>query len=361
MPDAIPTSPEAVTPDWLTGALRDGGALDPASAVASTAVESMGERGGVNGETARLLLDYEGAPGPASLIVKFPAPRDGALGVATFQRWYEREVRFYRELAPEGVIATPRCYFAALESPSQYLLLLEDLEPAHRLGDQLAGATSVEAEAAVDVLARFHARWWGDATLDDHPWMPFTTVGLHNAGPVGRTFARTWAAVSQALGETLPAGVTPLIDRAVELYPALLEAASSPPITVIHGDFRLDNLFFDAGGAVTTIDWQFTARCRGAYDLAYFVGLDLDAAAREAHETALQQRYVDVLREHGVAGYDLDQCRRDYALGLLLSFAVFTIGAAGEQPNERMRAVHEVGLQRLAGAILEADTAAWLR
>lgn len=361
MPDPIPNSPEAITPAWLTAALRDGGALDATSAVAGIEVASIGERGGVNGETARLLLDYEGAPGPASLIAKFPAPRDGALGVATFQRWYEREVRFYRELAPEAVIATPHCYLAALESPSRYLLLLEDLEPAHRLGDQLAGATPAEAEAAVEAIARFHARWWEDATLEDHPWMPFTTVGLHNAGPVGGTFARTWAAVSQALGEALPAAVRPLIDRAVERYPALLKAASSPPVTVIHGDFRLDNLFFDPAGAVTTIDWQFTSRCRGAYDLAYFVGLNLDAPAREAHEAALQERYVDVLGEHGVEGYDLDQCRRDYALGLLLSFAVFTIGAAGEQPNERMRAVHEVGLQRLAGAILDADTAAWLR
>ncbi len=357
----MPAGPEAITPAWLTAVLRDGGDLDGSSVVASVEVASIGERGGVNGETARLLLDYEGVPGPASLIAKFPAPRDGALGVATFQRWYEREVRFYRELAPEGVIATPRRYFAELESPSQYLLLLEDLGPAHRLGDQLAGATPAEAEAAVETIARFHARWWEDATLDDHPWMPFTTVGLHNAGPVAGTFARTWAAVSRTLGETLPAAVTPLIDRAVERYPALLEAASSPPVTVIHGDFRLDNLFFDRDGAVTTIDWQFTSRCRGAYDLAYFVGLNLDAATREAHEAALQQRYVDVLREHGVERYGLDQCRSDYALGLLLSFAVFTIGAAGEQPNERMRAVHAVGLQRLAGAILDAGTDEWLR
>ncbi len=361
MPDAIPASPEAITPPWLTAALRDGGALDASSAVVRIAVASIGERGGVNGETARLRLDYEGAPGPASLIAKFPAPRDGALGVATFQRWYEREVRFYDELAPQGAIATPRRYFAALESPAQYVLLLEDLEPAHRLGDQLAGATLAEAEAAVEAIARFHARWWEHPTLVDHPWMPFTTVGLHNAGPVGGAFASAWAAVSQAPGAPLPAAVAPLIDRAVERYPALLEAASAPPVTVIHGDFRLDNLFFDPSGAVTTIDWQFTSRCRGAYDLAYFVGLNLDAATREAHEAALQQRYVDVLREHGVERYDLDQCRRDYALGLLLSFAVFTIGAAGEQPNERMRAVHATGLQRLAGAILHAGTEAWLR
>ena len=36
---------------------------------------------------------------------------------------------------------------------------------------------------------------------------------------------------------------------------------------------------------------------------------------------------------------------------VLLGFAVFLIGAAGEQPNERMARVHEVGLARLAAAI----------
>ena len=32
------------------------------------------------------------------------------------------------------------------------------------------------------------------------------------------------------------------------------------PITLVHGDYRLDNLFFDATGAITAIDWQIAAK-----------------------------------------------------------------------------------------------------
>jgi hypothetical protein len=359
----LPTRSDEITPAWLTSILGESGAIEGGGAVTSIAVEPIGERSGVNGETVRLRLAYDGA-GPPTLIAKLPAQRDGALGMATFQRWYEREVRFYREIASEGAISTPRCYFAALESPSEYLLLLEDLEAEHRLGDQLAGATLAESEAAVDAIARLHARWWADPSLEDHAWLPLTTVGLQNAMPVGRTFGRTWDFVSSSLDGVIPPGAAPLIDRAVRAYPALLRAASSAPITVIHGDFRLDNLFFagDAAGAgaVTMIDWQFASRCRGAYDLAYFVGLNMDIDDRAEHESALQERYVAALSEHGVEGYGLADCGRDYALGLLMSFAVFTIGAAGEQPNERMRAVHETGLWRLAYAILDAEVEPWL-
>jgi Ser/Thr protein kinase RdoA (MazF antagonist) len=146
--------------------------------------------------------------------------------------------------------------------------------------------------------------------------------------------------------------------RVVEAYPALLARLAAAPATIIHGDYRLDNLFFDAAGAVAVIDWQFVSRCRGIYDVAYFIGLDLEPAARRAHEQALLAQYVATLAAHGVAGYSLETARVDYRRALLLAFAVFLIGAAGEQPNARMARVHEVGIARLAAAIAETDAIA---
>ena len=40
---------------------------------------------------------------------------------------------------------------------------------------------------------------------------------------------------------------------------------------MIHGDFRADNLFFEADGSVAAVDFQLIGTGRGAYDLAYFV------------------------------------------------------------------------------------------
>merc|ERR1711908_149788 len=58
-------------------------------------------------------------------------------------------------------------------------------------------------------------------------------------------------------------------------YASLLERLARPPLTLLHGDFRLENLRFSTCSpvSVAAFDWQFVCRGRGAYDLAYFLAL----------------------------------------------------------------------------------------
>ena len=51
---------------------------------------------------------------------------------------------------------------------------------------------------------------------------------------------------------------------------------------MIHGDFRADNLFFEADGSVAAVDFQLIGTGRGAYDLAYFVTQSIDRRGRLA-------------------------------------------------------------------------------
>jgi hypothetical protein len=360
----FPAAPEALDAAWLTTALRADGSLDPASRVTALRLGPV-DLGGVNGDVYRVLPRYTGAPGPLTLIAKFPAHAPAARGVAGFQRWYEREVRAYRELnGPDGAagaLPMPGCHFAALGDDGGFFLLLDDLG-ARNQGDQLAGCSATDALTAVRTIARVHARWWDAPALGDAlDWLPLTTVGLDHARPVQGAFARAWSAVAGAVDA--PRGFAARVPRLIERYPDLLAEAARPPLTVIHGDYRLDNLFFDTTAGerhVRAIDWQFTSRCRGMYDVAYFAALDLQPDARRAAEPRLLAAYRETLAEAGVSGYDADQARRDYELGLMLTFATFVIGAAGEHANERMRAVHQVGLHRVAVAIVENDALALL-
>jgi len=354
MPDhpPIPGGPDEITAAWLTTALQEWGVLSERSRVFAVSIEALTERAGVNGQTFRLRLKYQGEQGPATMVAKLPASHPSARGVAAFQHWYERETRFYLELAPDSPLRVPEPYFAAFEG-ERTLLLLEDLGRLRQV-DQVAGCMVAEAEAAVDAAAGLHARWWGDEVIVDHPWLPLTTVGLDRARPVHGAFRRSWEAVRDRVTEE----ARPVLDRAVEAYPALLERIGDGPLTLLHGDYRLDNVFFDGSEGqpgVVAFDWQFACRGRGTYDIAYFLGLDLEPSLRRQHEDALLLRYYERLREEGVTGYTLDACHRDYATSLLLSFAVFAIGAAGPPASERMGVVHEVGLERLAAAIAERD------
>ncbi|MDO9444131.1 MAG: hypothetical protein Q7K37_02365, partial [Dehalococcoidia bacterium] len=157
MPDQppIPGGPDEITAAWLTTALREWGVLTERSRVFAVSIEALTERAGVNGQTFRLRLKYQGDQGPATMVAKLPASHPSARGVAAFQRWYERETRFYLELAPDSPLRVPEPYFAAFEG-ERTLLLLEDLGRLRQV-DQVAGCMVAEAEAALDAAAGLHA------------------------------------------------------------------------------------------------------------------------------------------------------------------------------------------------------------
>lgn len=344
MISSTPFRAEELTPAWVEAALRAAGALPEASRVASLAVTPVGDRGGVNGDAFRLQPGYEGVPGPARLIAKFGTP--GVRGVAVFQGWYEREVRFYEQFAPRTPLRTPRAYAVALGEPGECALLLEDLTPRVQ-GDQEASCSAEQAVATAAALGLMHSRWWDAAEVEAAAWLPDTTVGLTRAPRVAGAFARALDVTASLQTPEVRAARA----RLAGAYVPLLEAIARPPRTLTHGDFRLDNLFFGATPAeVAAIDWQFTCRARGAYDLAYFLGLDLEPAARAAVEPRAVEAYRSALSAAGVA-YGREEFERDYDLALLASLAVFTIGAGSPSPNPRMDRVHAQGIARLCAAI----------
>ncbi len=139
----IPAGPQEVTAHWLTHALREGGALRQAQ-VTGFEMEHISEGVGLIGQVLRIRPRYdrpeEGAP--ASLVAKFPAaaPQNRLIGL--WFRFYEREIRFYETLAGQVGITTPRHYYSAMDlEGGQYVLLLEDLAPGRRLGDQLSSCS----------------------------------------------------------------------------------------------------------------------------------------------------------------------------------------------------------------------------
>ena len=73
--------------------------------------------------------------------------------------------------------------------------------------------------------------------------------------------------------------------------PGLLDDLATEPTTMVHGDWRADNLLFEPDGSVAALDFQLIGTGRGTYDLAYFVTQSLDRADAAAHERALFDRW----------------------------------------------------------------------
>ena len=199
----IPTTLADLTPDWLTGALRAGGRLG-AVAIRSAEVESIGRGTGLLCQLARVTLEYEpGTPaGPRTLVAKLAAENADIRGMVGLFRFYEREVRFYDELASSLSIAVPRCYSSAYDQDGgDFVLLLEDLG-ALRAADQLAPGSAHDARLVADLLVKLHARWWNDRSLDALPWLPPVDSEINKLG-LG-LYAQAWPSFLERLGDRLP-------------------------------------------------------------------------------------------------------------------------------------------------------------
>jgi hypothetical protein len=154
--------------------------------------------------------------------------------------------------------------------------------------------------------------------------------------------------------------------RAVEL----VDVYQQSPHTLIHGDFRLDNLFFRDGrpqpGAETSsdvvlFDWQVPICGPGAYDLAYFLSSTLEPDVPRSEEEALVRLYHEELVRRGVGDYPLSSLQRDYDLGLLLMVQRMTSALPTiETTNERGRLLFEGWIDRLNARIEHIDPDALL-
>lgn len=320
----IAETPEALTPEWVTAALAAGGRLGDAT-VSDVSLEPLGT--GQMSDSLRLRLAYAGkSDGPATLVAKLPAADDTSRTTALTLRSYEREVRFYQELAPTLPIKTPGVFYADIDpATAGFVLLLEDLAPA-RQGDQLVGCTPEAAVSAVDELVALHAPRWDDATLVSLEW-------LHRDPEAERNVMMTllpamWAAFRERYDAAL--GLEPV--QVGEALFGRLERLLDPPdgaITVVHGDYRLDNLLFDPRDDTVrgVVDWQTCTVGLGAFDVAYFIGAGLVPEDRRREEGGLVRRYHRGLTTAGAPGYSWEQCWETYRLGTFAGL-VMAVGAS---------------------------------
>lgn len=309
----IAETPEALTADWLTSALRSSGVLTDESVVQAE-VTPVGT--GQMCDSARLALTYDRATdAPATIVAKLPAADPTSRNTALSLRSYEIEVRFYQELAPSLPIRTPRVHYSDIDvQTAAFVLLMEDLAPAQQ-GDQLRGCTPEQAAVAIDELPKLHAPRWNDPTLADIDW-------LHRDPESARMFMVNmlpvlWGGFRERYADRLG----PEVHQAGDALFANLErhmTAPSEPWTVIHNDYRLDNLLFSPAGSepsVAVVDWQTCTDGPAMTDVAYFIGAGLVPDDRRACERDLVQRYHAALVTAGVEGYEWDQCWHDHRRG----------------------------------------------
>lgn len=357
---SIPAGPEALTPDWLTSALHSAGLVSAASVTGATCTP-IGQGVGILCRLFRLELTYDrqedGAP--ATLVAKMPSAEEQARGLSMMFKFYEREVRFYQELAGAVTLSTPRLYYAAFDpATSDFILLIEDLSN-RRLGDQLAGASVEDARLLITEIAGLHAQWWNNDRLDQYPWLPTSGSEVNKAGMT--LYPMAWTPFMERWGHRLPERMKTAGERLSTQSFSILERFSEAgrSTTLLHGDSRLDNFFFGQGAGqppLTVVDWQIAIRGVSTYDIGYFTGQSLSVEDRRKHERDLLALYLETLRAGGVTEYSMDQLIEDYRWTLMFCFAYPVMGGGlGDTANERGFKLAEAMMERSAAAITDWD------
>ncbi len=308
---AFPVRPDDIADDWwdaVIGRVPD-----------HWRWEAIGT--GQVGDSVRFTLDFRGEM--VTLAGKFAAADPTSRGTAAMLGLYAKEVRFYRELAPQLPVRTPKIHFAEMDDDgASFCLIFEDLGPA-RGGNQIAGCSLADARAGVKQAAALHAPSWHNPAILDLEWLqpnPAAAAMVKSLYPQAQAifrerYANTLEPEYMALCEAL-AEITAATDRAPE------------KASLVHGDFRLDNLLFDIrGGAeeIAVLDWQTLTIGNGLTDIGYLLGCGIGNDLRRAHERELLELYCAEMSVRGVP-MAVDAIWRDYVVGALhgVSTAVFS-------------------------------------
>jgi aminoglycoside phosphotransferase (APT) family kinase protein len=222
----------------------------------------------------------------SSVIVKHVAPPDarrhprGWNTDRSHQRKiksYAVETEWYRTYAAQcgASCRVPTCY-AVEGRGDEVFMVIEDLDAA----GYAIRRTEVDESAlrnCLSWLAHFHATFLSESS-----------VGLWESGCY-------WHLQTRLDELDVLAGEDADLWNAAAAIDAKLSASRYQ--TLVHGDAKLANFCFSAGGAsVAAVDFQYVGAGCGMKDLAYFIGSCLNEASAESSEAWLLDTYFDILR-----------------------------------------------------------------
>ncbi|MEO0620344.1 MAG: phosphotransferase [Pseudomonadota bacterium] len=243
----------------------------------------------------------------------------------------DREFRVMQALHRTDVPVARVRHLCADETVLGTMFYIMDFVEGRTFWDPALPEVSNEVRAAIynamnRTLAAIH-----DVNVD--------AVGLTDFGKSGNYFARQltrWVRQYRA-SETEPIEAMDEIIRWLEAHPAPPDAAP----TLVHGDFRLDNMIFDPSGASVkaVMDWELSTLGHPLADLAYQCSV-LRMPAGDAHLSGLGGLDRTALNIPSERDYVASYCARRGLDGIddwefYLVFGLFRIAAIVQGVKKR--------------------------
>ncbi|MBT3624187.1 MAG: phosphotransferase [Gammaproteobacteria bacterium] len=325
----IPGSMTDVSPQWVEECVGRG-------KLKNISLAPIGEGVGMMSSMSIIELEWEDSKDmPSSLVLKLAAENDTNRAVSQQFNLYLKEVSYYKDLAPRTTARSPRVYASEIDEEHNFFLLMEDVS-SYRMGSQVEGATREECELCVDFLVNLHASFWNQ--LSDVEWLP-NMSGSDNATNMALGCEAGWPQLQAIFGEFVPDNIEAQRERYLAAVPTLQAQLDQHPKTLIHGDFRMDNMLFGQAPAhdpLLVVDFQGPLKGNGIHDVAYLLSHSAKTEVRQEYERSLIERYANGLTRAGIKDYSVEKAWNDYRVGVLYSWTVAVVIAGTLDPaNDR--------------------------
>ncbi|ULE32246.1 ecdysteroid 22-kinase family protein [Mycobacterium sp. IDR2000157661] len=335
--------PADLNADWLASVVG--------APVAGFGYDRIGT--GQMSECYRVSLTYAGDErGPDTVVLKVAATDPVSRQTGLALGLYEREVRFYTDIAPRLGGPVAPCFSSAFDpGTGVFHLVLGDAGPAV-VGDEIRGATTEQATLALAQLGRLHGPLLGDSAMASAAW-------LNRESPVNQALiGQLYAGFAERYAAMIAPEHSMVCRRLVGGFDAYLEAESAPERIsgLVHGDYRLDNMLFGQPGAdrpLTVVDWQTVAWGPAMTDVAYFLGCALPVQMRRDHYDALLAAYHQALGPDAPIGLDdvREGVRRQSFFGVMMAIVSSMLVERTDRGDEMFMTM----LQRHCQHVLDVD------
>lgn len=392
----IPKSVEDITPEWLSRVLTENGVIKN-STVRGVRSEPLGEEQGYMGILARLFIEYDQPEetAPATMIVKIPTRELKNRMTGELFLNYERENRMYEEFLGNLPLRTPRCYYsdmdkgmgqrtanlsyALYEKPPKgflglwlglfmliaillrrrYILLLEDFQNLDYV-DQRDGCTFEQAKQVMKPWGLAQAVYWENPEVEKYWLKPHSEM----SNLMGLLYERGLPVIKRNFGEKLSEKENEVFDWIAENNKEMNEHIRTRPTTLVHSDYRIDNIFFDREkDEIAVIDWQTCYQGLGVADPAYFCLSGGNCAFSLEQVEELITIYHSGLVEGGVSNYSLEECLADFKYGLLVAirYVMIILGALEIDKDQNAQLLVSLWLDRMKPLIEGIDLSTLLK
>lgn len=308
------TSPDKITPEWLTNKLREGGYL-PYFRVNDVRLVDTRTSATATLYTLRIRYSDVGVARkmPENMILKvYHAGYAHADKEVTF---YSRILPVMREQYGNADLFVVEGYDAYYDiGEDQSHILIEGMPSGFKTHFEPIPPTKRHMTQIADALAKTHAYWWEDIRLGD-------TVGI----------AMTEERIDKMLDQQratyeafLADGLIVLQSRQREILETVAGRMPSNrkqrlidgnAITLIHNDLKPDNFLY-SHNASRILDWRHWRLGLAIEDLAYMMPFYWGAGKRKFEEPRLLKRYWGELNRLGIKGYSYDTMMLDYQVSI---------------------------------------------